>query len=477
MLRAKLHSVTGLFVAMLLAAVPAARAQEENPLCQTPQETIVTPHAAQFGAVPPVWDATYKRLDQLVQFGAGAPLTTGTVMAWGRVLKPGTYEAVETTLVELGRRGRALTLKTFKAKAGETPVDLIGDEKAGFVAASNYWGGKDGKRGLARLSWYDGKADYKSERILQDATFDYTLQRLVPADGGGFMAVVNAVNHANDADRYGIIMRFNRDGAMAWRRAYRTGNGNDIRDLARLPDGQYMAAGMSRMENGFEAGWAMKLGADGTIVWQRSYPRGAASSLSFAAALPTAENGTPDIVLLGDSRPLDDEPGAAWIMKIDGAGEPLWQRYIRRNDFTLMPLGILTEPDGRFTVALNAEGVDEKDEPQRRDHVRLFTVSPRGVLIEDEAYIDGIEAEGAAFFRGAEGIRVVIGTIQSDARVPTPTEQLAEALKRDDSDPKNAAPPPKAEEILQQGWVFLASGLDIYDDPCLIKNAGGGTPR
>jgi hypothetical protein len=62
-----------------------------------------------------------------------------------------------------------------------------------------------------------------------------------------------------------------------------------------------------------------------------------------------------------------------------------------------------------------------------------------------------------------------VGTIQSDARPLTPSGQLAEALKKDESAPENAAPPPKADEIQQEGWVFLATALDTYDDPCLKK--------
>lgn len=467
MLRAKHHIIPLLCAAAMMLPVSAARAQAENPLCQTPEETIVTPYPAEFG-VPAVWDATYKKLDALVQFAAGVPRESGTVMAWGRVLKPKTYETAETILVELNRRGRALTLKARPAKAGETPVDLVANGKTGFVAASNYWGGKDGKRGLARLSWYDDKGEYKSEKILQDDVFDYTLQRLVAVDGGGFFAILQAVNHRNEADQNGIILRYNRDGALQWRRAYRPGSSNQLQGLMRLPDGQYLATGSIRTAGGVQAGWAMKLSADGTIVWQRAYPRGAFAALAHGAVLPSAR-APYDMLVAGSARPLDGDPDAAWVMAMDGNGEPLWQRYIRRPDYALSTLGLLTEEDGRITVGMNAEGVDEDGKDMRRDHVRLFTMTGRGVLISDEAYIDGIEAEGAVLFRGAHGERGVIGTIQSDSRVPTPSVQLAEALKKDDSAPESATPPPKPEEILQEGWVFLATALDIYDDPCLKR--------
>ena len=75
------------------------------------------------------------------------------------------------------------------------------------------------------------------------------------------------------------------------------------------------------------------------------------------------------------------------------------------------------------------------------------------------------------------GERGVVGTIESEARPLPPSGQLAEALKKDESAPENAPPPPKPDEILQDGWVFLATALDTYDDPCLKKAASGISPN
>lgn len=264
---------------------------------------------------------------------------------------------------------------------------------------------------------------------------------------------------------------------MLWRRAYRPGIPNQLAGLSKLPDGNYLATGRIRTEDGRQAGWILKLGPDGTIIWQRTYQRGAFAVLGHAASLPfRSVGGFNDLIVMGDARPLDGDPDAAWVMVMDANGEPIWQRYIRRPDYALSALGLLVEVDGRVTLALNAEGIEGGTEP-RRDHVRLFTMTGRGVLISDESYIEGIEAEGAVLFRGTNGERGVVGTIQSDARPLTPSGQLAEALKKDETAPENAPPPPKAEEIQQEGWVFLATALDTYDDPCLKKAANGYTPN
>lgn len=130
----------------------------------------------------------------------------------------------------------------------------------------------------------------------------------------------------------------------------------------------------------------------------------------------------------------------------------------------------MPESEGRLGIALNAVAVDDPDADmsQRRSHVRLLTLSPHGYIVQDEAYIDGIEARGAQFSRGANGERVIVGTIVSDARTLSPSAQLRAAIEgpQAEENPENEEKPPATE---QAGWVFVAMPLDPYDDPCLPK--------
>jgi hypothetical protein len=396
-------------------------------------------------------------------------------MAWGRKLSPGSMVPQETMLVELNRRGRALTLKSRPAKAGEKPVALIaGQGGKGYIASSNITAGKNNERQQVRLSWYDEKADFRSEKILRDDVFDYSSEALIPAIGGnGFIALIHAVNHRNDKDRNAVLLRYARDGSLLWRRSYRPGAANQLRGLTVLPDNTYLATGMIQMGDGRMAGWALNLSADGSIIWQRTYPRGASAVLNNAVTMVHTIPGSNMIVALGGVSGTDGGSDAAWVLAMDISGEPLWQRYIRRPDYALTGFGIGLEDQYRLTLALNAEGIDESDAEPRRDHVRLFTMTSNGVLIGDEAYIDGIEAEGAQLLRGKDGERIIVGTIQSDIRPLNPSEQLAEALKIDSADPENQPAAPKPDEIEQEGWVFVATALEPYDDPCLKQ---GSTP-
>lgn len=461
-----------LTAALLLAAPGMAGAQDNNPLCNPPAEIIVTPHSHIFG-VPTIWDAAYSRHGEMVQFAAGVPLDDGTVMSWGRTLSPRDYKADKTLLVQLNRRGRALTLKDYPARMGEQPVDMILIDGKTYVASSNIHAGKGNTRKDVRLSWYGADAAYKFEKIIRDDVFDYESHALLPAaDGNGFIAVLHAVNRRDNDDQNGVLMRFSREGSLLWRRAYRPGTPNLLAGLAQLPDGDYIATGRIQTEDGRMGGWALKLGQDGTIIWQRTYPRGAFAVLKNGAVSPRRSPDSNNILVAGDAMPANGQPEAAWIMEIDPLGEPLWQRYIRREDFALATFGLMPHPDGRLTVALNAKTADDVEKDiDDRDHIRLFTVSAQGVLLNDEAYIEGIEADGQKLVPGHNGERVVIASVLTDTRPVTPAAQLADAMKS--ADPTIAAeikrPPPTADDIDHEGWVFVATPLEKYDDPCAVK--------
>lgn len=478
MLRAKRPlRILGTLAAVMLAgtalygAWPAA-GQALNPLCDTPAEIIVTPHSHIFG-VPTVWDAAYGRHDKMVQFESGVPLADGTIMSWGRTLSKTDYKADKTLLVQLNRRGRALIMQEYPARTSELPVDLIHLDGKAYVASSNVRAGKNNARKEVRLSWYKDDATYRFEKIIRDDVYDYESHGLVPAvDGNGFVAILHALNRRDEDDQNGVLMRFSRDGTLLWRRAYRPGTPNLLADLAELPDGNYIATGRIQTEDGRSGGWALKLGPDGTIIWQRTYQRGGFAVLKRGAVSPRRSPDANNILVAGDAMPLDGKPEAAWVMEIDPLGEPLWQRYIRREDYALGTFGLMPHPDGRLTLALNAKLADENMRSvDERDHIRLFTVSDHGVLLNDEAYVEGLEAEGKVLKSGRNGERVVIASAISDSRPVTPAEQLAQAMAA--KDPAAAAEikraPPTADEIDHEGWVFVATALEKYDDPCAVK--------
>ena len=448
----------------VLALLPCTSVQAQ--MCDTAFEAIITLHPPRLG-VPTVWDATYAQKEGMVQLASGVPKQEGTVMALGRTLAKEQSKPEQIVLAEINRRGRVLKEQMYPVKEAEMPVKMI-PLKAGYLAVSNRQGGAKKDRHAVRLAWYGAEGIYRHEKILQDDTYDYdSMGTLAAADEEGFVVIIHAVNHGLENDQHGLLIRFSSDGRELWKRAYRPGIPNQIAGVNALDDGGYLATGRIKLDDGRMAGWVMKLGHDGTVLWQRTYPRGKFSVLRRAAQVPALTTGHEGrgFLVLGDSTPIDGGPDATWLMAVDVLGEPQWQRYFRRPDYELSGFGLMRNEDGRIIVAMNAKAMDGGG---HRSHVRMLILSPRGVIVEDESYIEGVQAKGNDFVRGWNGERVVTATIESDS---TP---VAEDMVGDDfivAQAVGAADGQKKQEQVSKGWVFVATALDPYNDPCEIKRS------
>ncbi len=457
----------------LILFLSAFSAGAQPQVCQAPFEAIVTLRPPRLG-IPTVWDATYGQADKMTQLFSGLPLPAGTMFVLGRTLSKDELRPEKLVLAEINRRGRVMNEKDYPTKEAETPVKMIAI-KGGYLVVSDISGGEKKERRQIRLSWYDDKGDFKKDKILKDDTYDYNAYGLVPAvETAGFVVIAHAISHAHEDDQHGVLVRFTPDGEQVWRRAYRPGIPNQLRSLDKLSEDTYLASGRIRMEDGRMGGWVMKLSFDGTVLWQRTYPRGAFSVVKKTVPME-AEGGAESrgFILLGDVMPLDRSPGAAWILAVNAAGETLWQRYLRRPDYAMTGVGLARDQkDGRIMLVVNAQA---RGDSGGRDHVRLITIAPYGAVIQDESYIEGIQAEARDLVTGWNGERIVTATIHSDAQpldiemvgdtfVPVKAGEKAEGPSVEQK--KDGKADEKKEPPILKGWVFVATALDIFKDPC-----------
>jgi hypothetical protein len=152
----------------------------------------------------------------------------------------------------------------------------------------------------------------------------------------------------------------------------------------------------------------------------------------------------------GYTKPADDKAQAILLVALDTQGNMRWERYIRSNEFSFTPAGLLTEEDGRVIAAASATAVDMGN----RNHVRLIVFSPRGELMQDEDYIDGLGARASAMTRGWGDQQIITATVDSDEK---PADPNANAFKNSTS---------AGTAIVEKGWVFVAPGLPGWTDSC-----------
>ncbi|MFN3828134.1 MAG: hypothetical protein ACK4NR_10990 [Micavibrio sp.] len=467
-------TLTSLLTPLVTAGGTDAHAQ----MCDTLREVITVIRAPTYG-FPTVWDADYGMKGQAVQFGGSVLLAEGTIMSQALRMddrkpeekkvetdapkgqaKEKVKPAEEMGLVELNRRGRVFTEAFYPVKNNEYPAGLI---KLGerFIGISNMKVGKKADRHV-RVAWYDRKGVYKRDLTIQDASYDYEAEMIVPAvDGNGFVVVIHAVNRSDRKDQFGVLARYTADGAQIWKRAYRPGVNNMLAGLSATEDKGYLASGKIIMDDGRMAGWVLKLAADGTILWQRTYPRGKYSVLNAGA--PSSHknpDGSSYYAVAGAAEPIDGHPYAAWIMEIDHFGEPVWQRYYRRTDYSFDGQAVNTLPDGRIQVVVNAKAEGSVD-PLKQDHVRIFSLSPRGVMLDDQSYVNGLRAQAVDSEMSSRYEMVVTSNILMQPKI---TEEMFGPEK-----PLPEGTVPEIEMPFPEGWVMITPSPDSYDDPCIRK--------
>lgn len=402
--------------------------------CRIDVRAIVSLKAPRLGT-PFEWDARHAARDSMTQFTASVPLEGGSVLTLGTVTAKDGGRSI--LLAELDRRGRAIAQNSYKAKENEHPAGMVMAGKKAVVL-STFMAGKKHDHSSVRLAWYGFNGKFEKEVLLASDIYDYEAGALT-ADKDGIIVAFNAKHKKNDS-RQALLARFDNAGTKIWQRGYTTGwfDGININ-----PDGTLLAAGRTTTGES-NAAWITLLTSKGGIVWQKTFPRGTESGFSFSSAT------TDGFVTAGSSKPADGKAPALLLIALDAQGNTSWERYIRSDDFAFAPSGLLTEGDGRIVAAASATAIDSGN----RNHIRLVVFSPRGELMQDEAYIDGLGARGSSMTRGWGDQQIVTATVDSDEK---PADPNANAFR-------NSAETGTA--IAQKGWVFVASGLPSWTDSC-----------
>jgi hypothetical protein len=424
--------------------------------CNTPFEVIITLRLPRFG-VPSVWDATFGKEQRIVKFSSAVPQDDGTVLVAGEMLSVEDYRTEKNFLVKLNRRGRALMETYHEARLNEASVDMI-TVGADYLVASNFSGSKTDE--WVRLLWYDSNGQKKREKIIKDDAYNFRVKDLENSVmGDGFTVLLHATNKAAPEDIYGLLISFTDSGEELWRRAYRPGIPNTLFNISAVPlRDHYLASGEILMDDGRIAGWVLELNHDGTVVWQRTYPRGASSSLSSGSMYGK------NYIFTGYASPLDDGHRAAWLLVLSNLGEPLWQRYYRGREHDFSGAGVLVHDDLRVSLLLNARAIEGS---LQNTHTRILTLTQQGEVVQDEPYISGISTSARAFYMGPRQERVMVANILTDPDPDVADKGIEAIFFGDESEDQVAYESAQtSKKPDHQGWVMIATPLDPYKDPC-----------
>lgn len=419
-------------------------APEDGLECYASQSEITELREPQFGGGS-VFDLVYSQ-DGMDVFSDVLSLGDDILIAGGSYTKDTKDSVYRPLLVKYDERmkplwemrgetdGMRTIHRMIATKDGITVLGDIGDAQKGggiYIASYDY----DGKVRGKPIPVFESGGDLDAKGFVQ------------AADGSGYIIAAQFVSDRDEREQHGMLYKISRAGGVVWKRSYKTGRSTVFNSINAAIDGQsYIVAGQVVLEGNLSGGWLLLVDGNGAIKWQRSYPRGLAASLQAAAQTKDGE-----FVLGGKARPSDytGDGLAAWVMKTDSTGNPLWQRFFR-GDYSYGAPDLIVYEDGRASVLVTGQGLDGA----RPSHARLMTFSPKGSLLHLEDFTEGQNAVAHRLVSGAQGERILAGHAQTSFG------------ERQESNKASSAP-----VYTYDAWILAGVPLDSYDDPCLPRSA------
>ncbi|MHC4197180.1 MAG: hypothetical protein ACYSRP_04600 [Planctomycetota bacterium] len=166
------------------------------------------------------------------------------------------------------------------------------------------------------------------------------------SDGGYIVAGETSALNAEGKEMIDtLVLKLSADGTVEWRRSYGGSKRDMISSIQQTSDGGYVAAGLTS-SFGVETRncWVLKLSRDGTVEWQKTY-----GGYGWDEANSIRQTGDGGYIVAGVTGSFGEEL-AFWVLKLGSDGTVEWQKSYGGSDQD-MALSIRQTGDGGYIVA------------------------------------------------------------------------------------------------------------------------------
>lgn len=470
-----------LFAALTFSAamfVHADQAHAQTNKCTNVYQAIIDLERPVFG-FPTVWDALYKKKNQQTEIMSIQPFSTGEILAFSRILDKDSREITNLSLARINRRGRILGESLLTPLIAETPVRVV-QLPDHYVYGSNFTPAHSDFNASVRLVWYTDTGKFLKEHVFSTPKYEFEILDIVhAADKSGILAIMQerAVDVLHTG-QHGFVVKFSYEGQKMWERSYKVGVPNVFNTLIPLKSGAYIGVGdMQVDQDGRIAAWIAMLTESGGMLWQNSYPRGKMSVFKDIAVVPGKKR-TKDVhyVATGYVEPHNGDHSAMMLLGLGSDGYVIWERFYRSKEYGFKGEWVDVYEDDRIIVGMNARYQNDRG---GKDHIRLLALSPRGEVLSDEAYVKGEGASATQFIKGPKRERIVSAITAVDPHISDKEGQETKfsyrIIEGDDAQSidddvivaeTSSGMSDEETEIVDTGWMFVATPLDPYKNPC-----------
>ena len=424
----------------------AAQDIQQDIRCAIVSEEIISLKAPDF-ETPTIWSAFYgeEGMERIADITPSHSVDEDdkSLIVIGTYTKDQDDQIEKAFITKLDSRGRPVWENKEETTFNKRPQRILKAD-SGYAVLGDIENDKGAQGGYLAFYTKDGKraAQYP---ILENG-FALSVHDFAPSQTGKSYVITTSrsaiSDRGEDKKTEGVLYKITTEGKRLWRRQYSPGLSTALYDIGLAPDGNYTLVGEIEQDNGRKAGWVVRVDGNGALMWQRPYPRGA-----LARMMDSVTHDDLSISITGQVRGLREKNKSAWIMTLRSDGTVQWQRYYQgRHNFSAPSM--IGHQDGRLSVLLNGEVADRSNRSFDRGYAGLLTFSPRGYLMNLESFTDGQNAQALRVKSGHIEERLVVGYAQS--------------MMPDGMDAN------KLSSYVFDGWIFAATALDPFDDPCEV---------
>lgn len=186
----------------------------------------------------------------------------------------------------------------------------------------------------------------------------------VAAMPNGDVVVVGEADSDIEFDTLGLVRRIDASGTVLWEQSFDFGGWDRLKAVAALPDGDLVVAGVVETETRESYGWVIRLAADGTALWNRTYAASAGGNSGFTD-LDIGPDGT--LLLAGYGGVDAGGQPDVWVARLDDTGTMLWEDSFDSSGWD-EAAAVLAMDDGSIAIA----GVTASLDPEKAGLVAML---------------------------------------------------------------------------------------------------------
>ena len=272
----------------------------------------------------------------------------------------------------------------------------------------------------------DGSGNKLWQKMLGGSGFDHTanLNIISSADGGSVLAIETKSNDGDVSGNHGDydvwVVKLDQSGSVLWK----TILGGSLEDspnaITNSSDGGYVIAGQTLSIDGDVSGnhgsydaWIVKIDGNGNKVWQKTF---GGSNIDNAFAITrTSDNGyiVGGSTVSNDGDVSENKGGSdAWIIKIDANGNKVWQKTFggSGNDAAS---SILQTDLGYLVSAQTVSNNGDVTLTLGGGDAWIFQIDANGAMVRQKAFGGTAGDAGVTIFPTSDGSYIMVGSAAS----------------------------------------------------------------